>query len=569
MVLKEGKVIESGTHESLVSKDGGVYRGLVDAQALSLERSPRVVENEFYAEDVTTLSHEPTKTRSKSLDGQCKCHGTKKEKDRSLFRSFLQMFLESKNYLYIVVLGIISSAAAGTAQPLYAWMFARSIDRFKWQDNHQKLMNEVDFMGIMWTVFAASAGLAYFITFVSTGHVSSFIRAQYQAQYFESLIFQRPTYFDEDGHSHGTLIARVRDDPLKLEEMMGTNIAQVWIAVFNVIGGLIIALSYNWKLALVSLCAVTPVCIFSGYVRFRYELQFESMNDAVFAESSQFASEAIGAFRTVTSLTLENSIVDRFDRLCHGHVVSAYKKARWVSVILGFSESTNLGCQALIFYYGGRLLTHGELGIMGFFVCLIAIMNAAEGFGKSLSFGPNAAQAMSASDRIFDAQYSSLFESSEKDDIPLQDGGVTIELRDLRLRYPAQKSPVFDGLNITIEKGQFAALVGASGCGKTSILSLLERFIEPEKGQVLFNGKDISDVNIYTYRKHLSLVAQEPTLFQGQQPFYLRALVVCLTPARHYSGQHSSWYRPNHRHRRRAPRRLSRRIDPRLHRIST
>lgn len=548
MVLKQGKVIELGTHESLVAKDGGVYRGLVNAQALSVERSPQDVENEFGAENVATLSHEETKTGPECLDDRTEYLDSKNRKHRNLFKSFLLMFLESKNYLYIVVLGIISSAAAGTAQPLYAWMFARSIDRFKWQDNHQKLMNEVDFMGIMWTVFAASAGLAYFITFISTGHVSSFIRAQYQAQYFESLVFQRPKYFDEDGHSHGTLIARVRDDPLKLEEMMGTNIAQVWIAVFNVIGGLIIALSYNWKLALVSLCAVTPVCIFSGYVRCRYELQFESMNDAVFAESSQFASEAIGAFRTVTSLTLENSIVDRFERLCHGHVVSAYKKARWVSIILGFSESTNLGCQALIFYYGGLLLTHGELGIMGFFVCLIAIMNAAEGFGKSLSFGPNAAQATSASDRIFDAKDSSLVESPEKDDIPMQEGGITIELRDLRLRYPAQKSPVFDGLNMTIEKGQFAALVGASGCGKTSILSLLERFIEPEKGQVLFNGKDISDVNIYTYRKHLSLAAQEPTLFQGQQLLHPSALDIFLTPTRHHPGQHSSWYRPQHRH---------------------
>lgn len=66
-----------------------------------------------------------------------------------------------------------------------------------------------------------------------------------------------------------------------------------------------------------------------------------------------------------------------------------------------------------------------------------------------------------------------------------------------------------------IEKGQFVALVGSSGCGKTSIISLLERFIEPEKGQVLFNGRDISSVSIYAYREHISLVAQEPTLFQG------------------------------------------------------
>lgn len=297
---------------------------------------------------------------------------------------------------------------------------------------------------------------------------------------------------------------------------MGMNLAQVCISIFNIIAGLIMALVFNWKLALVSLCAVAPICVFSGYVRFRYEIQFESMNDAVSDESSQFASEAIGAFRTVTSLTLEDTISGRFERLCQGHVVAAYKKARWVSIILGFSESTNLGCQALIFYYGGRLLTQGELDNMAFFVCLMAIMNAAEGFGKSLSFGSNAAQAAIASNRVLDARDSSLRIPCEKEDVSVPDGGIKIELRGVRLRYPARSIPALNDLTLTIERGQFAALVGASGCGKTSIISLLERFYDPEVGQILFDGKDVSDISVYACRKHLSLVPQEPTLFQGK-----------------------------------------------------
>lgn len=202
-------------------------------------------------------------------------------------------------------------------------------------------------------------------------------------------------------------------------------------------------------------------------------------------------------------------------------MVSAYKKARWVSIILGFSESTNLGCQALIFYYGGRLLTQGELSNMAFFVCLMAIMNAAEGFGKSLSFGPNAAQATIAAGRILDTRDASLKDLSGNHDMPLQDDDIEIELRGIRLRYPARDTPVFNDLNMTIGKGQFAALVGASGCGKTTLISLLERFYDPEEGQILFNGKDIVDVNIYKYRRHLSLVSQEPTLFQGKLAFPL------------------------------------------------
>lgn len=148
---------------------------------------------------------------------------------------------------------------------------------------------------------------------------------------------------------------------------------------------------------------------------------------------------------------------------------------------------------------------------------MMAMMNASEGFGQSLSFGPNAVQATAASNRILDARETRLTEKRAKHDIPDTEGGIEIEFRDVRLRYPARETPVLDGLNMTIEKGKFAALVGASGCGKTSILSLLERFYEPEKGQIFCNGKDISDVDVYTFRRHLSLVAQEPNLMQGQQ----------------------------------------------------
>ncbi|KAF5606718.1 multidrug resistance 1, partial [Fusarium subglutinans] len=93
--------------------------------------------------------------------------------------------------------------------------------------------------------------------------------------------------------------------------------------------------------------------------------------------------------------------------------------------------------------------------------------------------------------------------------------GMKIELDNIHFRYPTRDVPVFQGLSLTIEKGQFAALVGASGSGKSSIVSLLVRFYDPDHGRILCNGQDIAANNVYTYRRHLSLVAQESSLFQG------------------------------------------------------
>lgn len=259
-----------------------------------------------------------------------------------------------------------------------------------------------------------------------------------------------------------------------------------------------------------------PIMITSGFFRLKYELEFDKMNDAVFEESSKFAAETIGAFRTVSSLTLENTIATRYEHLLAGHVSSAFRKALRTSLIFAFSDSSSIGCQALIFWYGGRLLSSREYNPLSFLIIMMAVVQGAEGAGQGLSFGPNAAQATAASSRILDVRASRNSDAAAAgQELPDAEGGVQIELQDLHFKYPTREIPVFKGLNLTIEKGQFAALVGASGCGKTSIISLLERFYDPDKGRILANGKDIRDVNVYAYRNYLSLVAQEPTLFQG------------------------------------------------------
>lgn len=123
---------------------------------------------------------------------------------------------------------------------------------------------------------------------------------------------------------------------------------------------------------------------------------------------------------------------------------------------------------------------------------------------------------VSASNRIINTRSSRLTnEHNKTSDMGNTKGGMKIELRNVGFKYPSRETPVFNGLNLSIEAGQFVGLVGASGCGKTSIISLLERFYEIDSGKILCNDKDVSDVNIYEYRKHLSLVAQEATLFQG------------------------------------------------------
>ena len=81
--------------------------------------------------------------------------------------------------------------------------------------------------------------------------------------------------------------------------------------------------------------------------------------------------------------------------------------------------------------------------------------------------------------------------------------------------YKFGEVPVLSKLNLRVQPGQFAALVGATGCGKSTTISLLERFYDASSGEILCNGQDITTLDISEYRKQISLVAQEPTLYEG------------------------------------------------------
>lgn len=94
------------------------------------------------------------------------------------------------------------------------------------------------------------------------------------------------------------------------------------------------------------------------FFRIRYEIQFEKMNQEVFAESSKFAAEAIGAFRTVASLTLEDMICRRYEVLLQGHVHRAFDKAKFSTIVFAFSDSISLLCMALTFYCKYWLLSY-------------------------------------------------------------------------------------------------------------------------------------------------------------------------------------------------------------------
>jgi ATP-binding cassette subfamily B (MDR/TAP) protein 1 len=521
VVLQAGRAVEQGTHQSLIEDPSSAYSALIRAQSLHLftsdytETEEQYIDADRVLEKSTNNIHQDVGPKSLGVD-----HTTQISKSRNLFQTFERLLHTQRAHWYALMGIVISAMAVAAATPVQAWLFAKVLGVFLLSTEAAK--SRANFWALMWLALAAGSGLANLCEGWVGLRVQYSVSAVYKTQYFTDMLYQKIGFFDKDINSHGTLSSRIASDAKSLEEVFGLNLGLALSGMFNVIGCIIISLVFSWKLGLVALCVTMPVMLSSGFWKYRHEVQFDKMNSSVFAESSQFATEAIGAIRTVSALTMEDTITERYSKLLADHVQAAHVKALWTSGLYGFVDSAGLGCQALIFWYGGRLLASGEYSFEAFFVCYMAMVQGAEAASQVLSVAPNTAQATAAANRIFEIQESADIQragpnNKDNQNLPEAEGGVRVELRDVHFKYPTRDVSIFEGLNISIEKGQYAAFVGPSGCGKTTIVSLLERFydVDSRHGAITCNGTNINDINVYDYRRHLSLVAQEPTMFRG------------------------------------------------------
>ncbi|KAK8037862.1 ABC transporter BEA3 [Apiospora marii] len=533
IVLRDGSAVEEGTHEELMRITAGHYSRLVHSQALTTLSSPGSEAKEGHKqvttpppvdEDAETSTHEDIPPYPATYPGP---ETNETTPTPASFRSFATL-IQQQHIHWLFFAGVLLSAmgiAAGT--PLQAWLFAKVVGVFTIQDPAQ-LRSAADFWAFMWLALAGGVGLSYCAAaWIGVG-VQSLVGAHCKTSYLRGMLYQPlGSFFDDDANAHGTLTGRIASDAKQMEELIGLNLVIFLSGVFTVAGCFAVSLAFGWKLALIGTFVTMPVILASGLWKLRQEVKFDQLNSAVFAESAQFATEAVGAFRTVAAFNLEESIIERYRVLLDDHVRVAVRRARFNSLVFGFTDSASLGCQALVFWYGGRLLLRGEYTLEAFFVCFMAIIQGSENAGIALGLAPNAAQAFTAANRILHVQTSAESDPTPSGDvnkrgdssiIPDTEGGAQIELRNIHFSYPTRRDvPVFRGTSLTIEKGQYAAIVGPSGCGKTTIISLLERFydLEADSGDIFCNGTNINTLDRYSYRRDLSLVAQEPTMFQG------------------------------------------------------
>lgn len=330
------------------------------------------------------------------------------------------------------------------------------------------------------------------------------------------MLRQDVAFFDREENSAGALTSFSNTETTHLAGMSGVTLGTILQVLTTLIVGYIISLAFGWKLALVCISTV-PILLGCGYLRFWMLARFQTRAKKAYEKSASYACEATSAIRTVASLTREHDVWEHYHKQLEAEASQSLVSVLRSSTLYAASQSLLLLCIALGFWYGSKLIASREYDLFVFILVFSAVIFGSQSAGVIFSSAPDMVKAKHAA-----GEMKALFDSQPSIDTWSRGGQVpgeiqgSIEFRDVHFRYPTRPElPVLCGLNLSVHPGQYVALVGASGCGKSTTIALLERFYDPLVGGIYVDGQEISSLNVNAYRNHLALVSQEPTLYQG------------------------------------------------------
>ncbi|KAL2884747.1 lipid A export ATP-binding/permease protein msbA [Ceratocystis lukuohia] len=498
VVMDKGQIVEQGTHQQLMDSQGAYYC-LVKAQDLThgddMSSKETHSRPEIPAIGVTQTSSAVT---ARGLVDTNPSTGWGKDMSQyGLLESIIQVVREHDGYHYIYSVSLVVCILAGFTYPTLAVLFAKVMEATTLP--RDKVLEKTDFYSLMFFVLAIVNFFLWGIVGWLTSMIGQDLLRRYRLEIFENTLQQKMDYFDDPDNQTGTLVSRLSTEPMNMVELMSINVGIVIYNISNVASSSILALIVGWKLGLVLLFGALLPMTLGGLLKMMLEFRLESSNSAKFATSSGLASEAVMAIRTVSSLALESDVIARYEKTLHGITEKSCVEFSWIMGWYSLSQSMTFEAMTLGFWYGGRLVSTGEYSTTRFYIVFLAFMFSGEAAGSVFQFATNMTKAKISANYIFDLR-NRLSKIKADDEVrgqtELPKGSADIAFKD-------------------IEPGNFIAFVGASGCGKTTMISLLEQFYTPTSGQIVFNGLDITKVNLCNYRSKIAIVQQEPILYQG------------------------------------------------------
>ncbi|XP_067865081.1 ATP-dependent translocase ABCB1-like isoform X3 [Heterodontus francisci] len=515
--FQDGVLVEQGTHAELMQKNG-IYHSLVSAQTFKsteeednrTESGTELDESEHF-HIMRTLSNKSS-TKS-TTQNEIKVEENKEEGENLREVSFLKLFKLNKSEWPYIVLGVIGASVNGATHPAFCIIFAKIISVFTGTDV-KVIRQEAEFYSLLFFIIGVVSFVTYFLQGFMFGKAGETLTQKMRYMAFKAMLRQEIAWFDDKKNSTGALTTRLATEASQVQTIVGSRLGLIAQNIASMGAAVIISFIFGWQMSLLVL-AIVPILAVAGVVEMKALTGYTSRDKQELEAAGKIATEAVENIRTVVSLTVEETFENMYDKNLELPYRNAKKKSQVYGSAFALSQAIQYFSYAASFRFGAYLISIKAMDVEGVFLVFNAIVYGAVAIGQSSSFAPDYAKAKVAARNLF-----ALFERVPAIDSYSTEGQTLdkfngdLKFSNVYFRYQSRPDvSVLEKLSVKVGKAQTLALVGSSGCGKSTTVQLIERFYDPLKGEVLLDGVDVRKIAIQWLRSQIGIVSQEPVLF--------------------------------------------------------
>jgi ATP-binding cassette subfamily B protein len=326
--------------------------------------------------------------------------------------------------------------------------------------------------------------------------------------------YQKLSFAFFDNQKVGHLLSRITSDLFDISELLHHGPENIVISFIKLIGAMIILFVVNPMLACVPLVVIVVMLLFALVMNSRMKSAFKENRRRIADINSQI-EDSLSGIRVVKSFGNETEEMRKFNAGNDRFVDSKKVSYRYMGIYNSGMGAFSTLITVISLIVGALLMTGGKLGAADLVTFLLYINNCTDPVKKLVNFTEQFQNGYSGYERFLEIMSIAPDIQDKPDALPLKNVQGEVTFENVSFHYEESKENVLSNVNLHVPAGDYVALVGSSGAGKTTLCSLLPRFYDVTEGRILLDGKDIRDVKLKDLRDEIGIVQQDVYLFAG------------------------------------------------------
>ncbi|MGC4017962.1 MAG: ABC transporter ATP-binding protein [Muricomes sp.] len=326
--------------------------------------------------------------------------------------------------------------------------------------------------------------------------------------------YQKLTFAFYDNQKVGHLLSRITSDLFDISELLHHGPEDLVISVIKIVGSFVILLTVNVKLALIAFAFIPVMAIFAFYYNGRMKIAFKRNREKIGEINSQI-EDSLSGIRVVKSFANESVEMKKFKAGNDNFVAAKKASYKYMGIYNSGLGAMSTLITVSVLLSGVGMMLSGKLVVTDLITFLLYINNFTEPVKKLVTLTEQFQNGYSGFERFLEIISIAPDIADEPDAVSLDEVKGEIEFQNVSFYYEDKNKRVLDNLDLKVTAGDYVALVGPSGAGKTTLCSLIPRFYEVSEGSIRLDGIDIRNIKLEELRNHIGIVQQDVYLFVG------------------------------------------------------